>query len=361
MKPNNMSKTITEVFMDLVHIPSPSGNEKKVAEYVTQFLKPLGWNTFIDDKGNVIARTSHRTVKPVVFVAHMDTVQKPGEIVRPQFDGIHFTSDGTTILGADDKASVAVLLALARSFYESKTEPPVVLIFTTREEAGTMSSSALSFEEINPLFICNVDGSNALGTIDYRSYGQTIFELSIHGKAAHAAIEPEKGVHAISILARIVSGLRMGKSKSRTLNIGSISGGGATNIVPATASVRGEVRSYRQAMIKSTLDKILQDATRIAKKYGATARLKIVENTPPFIGAKSSFAVSRVVNALKKSGVAPIVQSATYTSDSGYLSASGYPTVTLCKGGLNPHSTSESITLVEMEMLLEIVQKIIID
>ena len=116
---------------------------------------------------------------PIVFVAHMDTVQKTDEIVHPQFNGKRFISDGTTILGADNKASIAVLLILAHEIFRSKKQSRVVLIFTTREELGTMGSSALSLTRFQPKLICNIDGSSRIGTIDYRSYGQLIFSLTV--------------------------------------------------------------------------------------------------------------------------------------------------------------------------------------
>jgi tripeptide aminopeptidase len=360
MKPDKTSTLLAEVFMDLVRIPSPSGNERKVAEYVAQFFKPLGWSTLIDNKGNVVAETSRCAVKPIVFVAHMDTVQKPGEVIKPQFDGKRFMSDGTTILGADNKASVAVLLVLAYELYQAKKNPNIVLMFTTREESGSMGSQFLPLNKIKPQFVCNIDGSSPIGTVDYRSYGQLVFSLTVRGKSAHAAIEPEKGVHAIAVMSKVINALPLGKDASGTFNIGFISGGGATNVVPDRVSARGEIRGYSKIAIREKLQRISTRAAKIAARYGASIDVQTVEYTPPFAGKIKSAPVHRVIRAIGECGLVPVLQSASYTSDASFLSQLGYPTVTVCKGGKNPHSTNESITLQEMEQLLSVLKKIVI-
>ncbi len=339
-----------DLFLKLVKIPSPSGHEQVVAKFLVNYLDKLGWKAQKDKWGNVVA-TLTAPGKRVLLASHMDTVQKPGQLIKPMFRAGKFTSDGTTILGADNKAGIIVLLEVARELINNPIGVEVVLVFTIREEAGEMGSSLLDLADINPDYIVNVDGGKTPGTIDVRALGQTVFEIKVLGKAAHAAINPEKGIHAIKVASEIVTHLEMGKtSQGEVVNIGQVSGGIQTNVIPDEVMLKGEVRAFDQAKINLLFTKVKNMAKAIALKYGAQTHIQMISKigVPVWEEKDGQELVEFAKAAAKKLGLKFIKSEMWGSSDANYLSQHGVPTISVNRGGKNPHSASESISLREM-------------
>ncbi len=223
-----------------------------------------------------------------------------------------------------------------------------------------MGSKYLDIKSIKPDFIFNVDGTGPIGTIDYASLSYTAFELHIKGKAAHSAIEPEKGISALQVASSICNRLTFGKrSNGSTFNIGVIRGGEKANVVMPDVYIKGEIRAFSDKVLEKELSTFEDVVKKQCHKFGAKFTLNILENIPPFIGSKESPIVSLVEKAIKKSRISPLKRKAFYTSDASYLAQAGYPTVTLCKGGKYSHTSKETITLVELKLLFSILQNII--
>lgn len=359
-----VDEMLSKIFLELVKIPSPSGKENKIAEFISNFLKQKGFEAIIDqshkkngsDTGNVIALLPGKGEK-LLFVAHMDTVQLEDEVVKPTFDGVTFTSDGSSILGADNKASVAVLLTIAAAVsLEKKGRHNLQFVFTTREESGLMGSEFLGIEKLNPSMIFNVDGSSSIGTIDYSSLGHLSFLIEIEGKAAHAAIEPENGIHALTVATKLYSLLKMGKNKDgSTFNIGYIKGGENTNVVMLNLVMKGEIRAYTESTLKKMWKEVERLSLRVEKKTGSKIKLKKGKLIPPFTGSKKSKIVGLAKDAIVSNNIKFNLRAAPYTSDSSYLAKTHIPTITICKGGKHAHTNKESITLREMFSLFKII------
>lgn len=355
---------LTKIFLGLVKIPSPSGKEKKVAEYIFTFLKQQGLEVTIDQSGqknysntgNVIATLPGRG-KKTLFTAHMDTVQLEDQVVKPTFDGITFRSDGSSILGADNKASIAVLLTIATiASSEKRNKPNLQFVFTTREEVGLMGSEFLAIKKLNPSMIFNVDGSSSIGTIDYSSLGHLSFLIEVEGKAAHAAIEPENGIHALTVATKLYSLLKTGKNKDgSTFNIGHIEGGKNTNIVMPNLVMKGEMRAYTESTLKKMWSNVENLASQVQKETGSIIKLKMGKLIPPFTGSKKSKIVTLAKDAIVSNNIKFHLQAAPYTSDSSYLAQAAIPTITICKGGKHAHTNKESITMREIRSLFKIV------
>lgn len=367
---NKIKKEIINQFVNLVKIPSSSGKEKLVGKYIKKIIIKNGWQVKVDksglqnqsDFGNIIAFHKSKNKNRYLFVAHMDTVQKPEEIVNPKIVNGEFKSDGTTILGADNKASVAVFLTLTKYLKFFKKSSDVVFAFTTREENGIMGSKYLDIKKINPKYIFNVDGSADLGTVDFQSLGQTVFEVNILGKAAHSTSNTNIGINALVMGSKIISSLRMGKFKDgTTLNIGIMKSGTGTNIIPYHAYLKGEVRGISQSKIDKRLKTVFELISKIVKSMKGKFDLKIVESNPPFVYKKNKKIIQIVKNAMAKLSLKYVSQTAPYTSDSSYLSQNGIPTLTICKGGKNAHSFEESISISELEKLYQILLTICYD
>ncbi len=197
--------------------------------------------------GNLIARF-RGTAKdpPLLLNAHMDTVE-PGKGVIPVFkDGI-FTSDGTTILGADDKSAIAILLETIRVLQENNLPyGPLELVFTICEETGLLGAKYLDYDLITATYGYALDATDTEGIVT-RAPGSDRLEFKIHGKDAHAGAAPEKGINAITLACKAIAGLEIGRiDHETTCNIGIIKGGIATNIVPNLVTVKGEIRSHNE-------------------------------------------------------------------------------------------------------------------
>ncbi len=376
---------IRELFMELVAIPSPSGRERVLAQQIADWLSDAGVHSRFDgtgvcngsDAGNLIATVPGAPERPtLLFVAHMDTVESGIEPVRPHHgeDGV-IRSAGETILGADNKSAVAALMRVCRAAHRlpSPRRPTVIAAFTSREEAGRMGVRLLDTEAMGVDCAFCVDGAQPIGTVITRALGQTTFVAVIHGRAAHAAANPEGGIDAIATAAAAVAVLPLGRRPGGgSASVAAIVGGSIidclgggetpvaealaaapTNSVPDIAFLRGEVRGYTVEAMERTTESIEETFRRTCDARGATYewtrdRERMV---PPLPGAPDSRALAMVRAAI--AGLPEVdleLREAQATLEANYLAAS-VDVVAVASGGRGPHQTSESIAVAELEQL----------
>jgi tripeptide aminopeptidase len=386
---------IRELFLELVAIPSPSGRERVLAEQIADWLDDAGVATRFDgsgprngsDAGNLIATVAGAPGQPtLLFVAHMDTVESGAEPVRPYEDDDHvIRSAGETILGADNKSAVAAVMRTCRVAQRLPVagRPTVVAAFTSREESGRMGASLLDLPSLGIDCAFCVDGSQPIGTVITRAPGQTTFVVAIHGRAAHAAANPEAGIDAIAAAAEAVSGLALGRLPGGgSAGVAAIVGGSViarldgetasppvrealaaapTNSVPDLAYVRGEVRGYTVCEIEDTTRVIEATFRRVCAERGA--RLEWIRDrermVPPLPGAPDSRALALVRAATDGlAGIALHLQEAQATLEANYL-APGVDVVAVASGGRGPHQTSESIAAGELHQLEALLTRIV--
>ena len=232
---------MTDTFMDLVQIDSVSREESRLAAYLKTQLDLLGAETVFDgsapqtgsDTGNLIARIKGSNGKaPLLFSAHMDTVE-PGRGIKPILTNGRITSDGTTILGADDKSAIAILLEMLRVLKGSgKPHPPMELVFSTCEEIGLLGAKHLDWSLISARQGYVLDTRDPDGLVT-RAPSANRLKFTVVGRDAHAGSAPEKGINAILIAAKAIAMLDLGRLDAETTcNLGVIKGGDAINIVP---------------------------------------------------------------------------------------------------------------------------------
>ncbi|MFO7707792.1 MAG: M20/M25/M40 family metallo-hydrolase [Desulfobacterales bacterium] len=267
---------LAETFKALAQTSSPSKREGRLAADLRFRLEALGADTWIDgsaaatgsDTGNLIARWGGKgPVPPLLLCAHMDTVG-PAENIRVRFaDGV-FTSDGTTILGADDKSAIAAVLEALQVVREQGIAcGPLELVFTTCEEIGLAGAKNLDYSRIESRFGYALDASDTEGIIT-RSPSSNNFEIRVIGRDAHAGAHPEKGINAIHFAAKAMAGLAIGRiDRETTCNIGVIEGGTATNIVPHLVKLRGEARSHDEGKLERVTRGILEAFERTASEH----------------------------------------------------------------------------------------------
>jgi tripeptide aminopeptidase len=371
---------VTQLFCELAAIPSPSGRERALGEQIQAWLAAHGVTADFDgtgerndsDAGNLLATVTGPTERPtLLFVAHMDTVESGEEPVRPWRDGDTIRSASETILGADNKSAVAALMCCLRSAQQRPADqrPTIIGAFTCREESGRMGASLLDLDGLGVDHAFSVDGSQPIGTVTTRALGQRTFVVSVHGRGAHAAADPESGVNAIAVAAEAIAVLPLGRLPGGgSVNVAAIVGGSAldapvrtapTNSVPDIALVRGEVRGYTTDDIDDTARAIRETFARACDARGAECQWTLHRGVPPLPGAADSGALALVRAAAERiDGVVLDLREAHATLEANYL-APHVDVVAVASGGSAPHQTSESITVGELRALEALLGEIV--
>ncbi len=244
---------VKDEFLELVQISSVSKREGTVARRLTAVLEGMGASVEVDDAGdkigsdtgNLVARFpgSAPDAAPFLLCAHMDTVV-PGENIRPVVDGDIIRSDGTTILGGDDKSGIVAILEAVRALREQRiAHGPIDVLLTICEEMGLVGAKHFDVGRLRARtgLVLDCDGVHELIT---RAPAANRMSFTVHGLEAHAGIAPEEGISAIRVAAEAIAAMRLGRvSAETTANIGRIEGGLASNIIPNRVTLRAETRS----------------------------------------------------------------------------------------------------------------------
>jgi tripeptide aminopeptidase len=267
---------LAETFKFLAEIDSVSREERTISRAIQSRLESMGAETVVDgagDKiggntGNLIARLKgNRPVPPLLLNAHMDTVEPGKGVTAVLWDGV-FTSDGTTILGADDKSAVAIILETLEIIRENDLPcGPLELVFTVCEEIGLLGAKHLDLDSITATFGYALDATDTEGIVT-RAPSANRVEFRVHGKDAHAGAAPEKGINAILLASKAIANLELGRIDSETTcNIGIIEGGTATNIVPNLVTVKGEVRSHDEKKVDKITHAMVSSFKGVVDNY----------------------------------------------------------------------------------------------
>jgi len=234
---------LIKLLMDLIRIDSPSGEEDAMDREISARLLELGLKVQHDSFNNVIAKLAG-SGEPVLLSAHLDTVE-PGRGIQPKLDGDVLRSDGSTILGGDCKAGVSIIVEALTAVVESGAPNlPVAAVFTRHEEGGLVGAHHLDFGLLSAKRGVVLDGEGPVSRVSLAAPSQNVVTGNITGRAAHAGLEPEKGISAIIIAAEILTQLPLGRIDAETTsNVGRIEGGLKRNIIPEQAFIDGEIRS----------------------------------------------------------------------------------------------------------------------
>lgn len=362
--------TPLDLFLSLVQIGSPSGREGRLADAIEAWLRDTGLSVERDDAaaitgsdtGNLIVRRDRDADRPtVLFVAHLDTVQAPDDVIEPVLgaDAI-VRSASETILGADNKASVAALLSLLARPHPDHAN--LIAVFSTCEESGRMGVTALGPLAAEVDFAFPVDGSYPVGTVLEAALGQVPFSLQVHGRRAHAAKDPAAGIHAIQAACEIVAGLELGWVGESVLNISAVGGGADTNVVPDYAELRGEVRAFAHAPLSARLDRVRERAAAVAAARGVSWELieQRDDGAPPFEPAAAERNLAIVARAAATLALPLVRERCVATLEANFLHAMGMATLGIAAGGRGPHATSESLPVSELERLSALLDAVLV-
>ena len=345
---------LVDLFVRLAGIASPTGAEREVADTVKRYLGDLGLGVHEDDSapvtgcgcGNLVARISGRgKAEPVGLCAHLDTVpvsRAPRVVVEDGF----VRSDGATVLGADDKAAVAVLLTLARALVADPPAGDVELVFTAGEEAGLLGAKAMDLSRLTTRRVFVLDSDGAPGTMIIASPTQKRVDAEFRGQAAHAGIAPERGRSAIVAAAHAVAAMRLGRiDEETTANIGLVHGGTAPNVVAERCAVSGEARSHDRAKVTALAEEMVHAAAAAAAEAGVDVEIDVREAFCGYRHAADSPLLAIGAEAAALAGLEARQVDGGGGSDANVFNAAGLPALTLGVGFENAHSPQERMSV----------------
>ncbi len=341
---------LVDRFVDLVRIDSPSGGEEFVAEMVAARLRALGLEPRQDSLHNVTAFMPGEG-EPILLNAHMDSVA-PCLGIEPRIDEqrgiIH--SSGATILGADDRAGVAAILEALQSMREDRMpHRPLEIAITVQEETGLNGAKGLDLSPFKAKMGAVLDADGPVGTITVESPTHNLISVTVTGKAAHAGVEPEKGVSAIVVAAEAITNMPLGRiDEETTANIGTINGGAARNIVPAKCEIVAEARSRRESTLKRQTATMVRAFERAAKKHHAQVEIHVERAYEQFRFSPRDPVIRWVSAAVERLGRSPIYQPSGGGSDANVFNAHGIAAVPVGVGYEKIHTTDEFIPIAEL-------------
>ena len=379
------SERLLATFLELIEIDSPSGAEKGIADYCQRALEAAGCTVQIDDSasqtgsntGNLIACLpaypvdSHQDALPIYFSAHMDSVEPCRGIKAQIIDGILY-SDGKTILAGDDKVGIAVIIELIRCLTEAEpagaAHPEIRVLLSVKEEVGligAMAMDAAMFAGQTGAACYVLDAGGKPGLVVNGAPYHYSYRAEFKGLAAHAGIAPNEGISAIRAAASAVAKLPQGRiDDSSTINVGSIQGGSADNVVAAQCLVTGELRSHSLEMIESLKTQIEEIFKSAATDDGSGAgAAEVVLNWSKsyegFYAAEDSPQVELAFKAARSLGLEAKAEISNGGADTNILAAHGLAAVSLGSGMEHVHSTAECLEIEDMENLARLALAIV--
>ena len=346
---------LAELFTDLCRIPSPFGHERACADRVTAELRGMGLAAEEDERGNLLARLPGRGERSILLCAHMDTVECDVPIEPVLVEG-GWENEHDGILGADNKAALAVMLAVARRASIEGSPVGLELLFTVSEEDSLAGAKAFDASRLRAEFGYVFDHATPIGEIVTASPTAYRMEADFHGKAAHAGIRPEDGRSAVLAAARAIAAMPLGRIDAETTaNVGSVHGGVAsTNVVPERCRLRAEVRSLDPARVETVVSGLV-DAL-----YDGAAQSECdvdVVSEKVFTGYRvrpSAPELAAAEDALRACGYEPTRIGTGGGSDANALQAAGFSCLCLANGTERAHETTERVSVVALEGMLDV-------
>lgn len=351
---------LRELFVRLAGIRSPSLEEREMADAVKDFVRGVGLEAFEDasaaltggDCGNLIVRLPGRGEgTPIALCAHLDTVpldRAPTVIVE---NGV-VRSDGETILGADDKAAVAVLLLVLRDLAQEPPAAAVEFVFTAGEEIGLQGAKALDPASVAAAAVFVFDSEGEPGAVIAGAPTLKAIAAEFRGVAAHAGIEPQRGRSAILAAARALAAMDLGRiDDETTANAGLIEGGSAVNVVAERCVVRAEARSRDEQKLAAQVAGMVEAITVAAAETGVDVEIEIEEHYRGYAHAADALPLRIADAALADAGLEARHVGSGGGSDANVFNARGLPSLTLGVGFERVHSPHECIRLERLEQL----------
>jgi len=355
---------LNQTFSTLCRIESPSGSERACADWVTRELRGMGLEVTEDDRGpeagsdagNLLTRIDGAGPGSLLICAHLDTVPLAAPVEPVQVDG-GWENANEAILGADNKAAVAVALELARRLLGSGQPPPVSveLLFTVCEEVALRGAKAFDAHRLRSRFGYVFDHATPIGEIVVASPTYHRIVAEIHGRSAHAGIRPEDGRSAIAAAAKGIAAMTLGRlDPETTANVGTITGGSSANVVPDRCRVVAEARSLDPERAESVATEIVDHLQDGADSAECDLDIEVERMFDGYRTRASEPHVALAESALRACGYEPTHIRTGGGSDANALQAAGFPCTNLANGTERNHQTDERVSVDALEGMLEV-------
>ena len=322
----------------------------------------MGYDSAIDDFGNLYTATEATSLEDMFLSCHLDTVPIPeGEALSVIRQNGRISSGGNTILGGDDKLGVAAALEMLAMCREHPgLHRGLDIIFTVQEELGSLGGGAVEPQRLRARNGFNLDGETPPGSVIYQAPRKARFICSVHGKSAHAALAPEDGVNAVVIAGAIVARLPLGiPGPESTSNVGSISGGTQTNIIPDYAEFVGELRSFSDEEFRSVQSNIDRICRETAREMNGSVEIIWESVYSGYSISKDALCARWFNTACETRGLQPVFLSSRGGGDSNQLNARGLSNLVFGLGMHNIHSNDEFIVEDEYAKAVELLRTIV--
>ena len=345
-----------EDFLYWAKIDGPSKQEKVISELLEKTLTDLGFTVSFDEAhknfdgevGNLFAywEGTDPTIEPLFFSTHMDTVLSTKDLKPVVKDGVIY-SDGTTILGADDRAAIAAYLEAIRVIQETNTPcGPIEILLTVAEQQGLTGARYLDYSKVKSNAGYIFDSSGDVGQVILQGPYSSKFHIEVIGHASHIGLNPEEGISAFLIAADILKSVKLGKLDDDTLaNIGIIEGGEISSIIPGSVKMTGEVRCFNKAGLDECIQNIFTVANQIAKEHGGSVKTEIEKKYLGFNISRDNPLVGNAIMATASNDFKPTLVRTLGGADTNVFNENGLTCITLSNGFRNIHTFQEHISI----------------
>jgi tripeptide aminopeptidase len=350
-------------FVRLCEIESPSRAERAMADAVTAELRELGLEVTEDDTGsdtgsdagNLLARIpAPEGARTILLCAHLDTVPLDAPVEVEEVEGV-IANRNEAILGADNKAAVAVILAVARRLVSAGTPVGVEILFTTCEELALAGAKAFDMSALRSEYGFVFDHASPIGELIMAAPSYYSIEGRFRGKAAHAGLCPEKGHNAIEAAAAAVAATRFGRLDAQTTaNVGRIEGGTASNVVAERCYLQCEARSIDHERAGAVATSIVDAMTEAASDRECDLEMHVEELFRAYKVVRGSAPVEAASRALEGLGIEPRPISTGGGADANVFQARGFNCLNVANGTEGAHQPDERVTVDALETMLDV-------
>jgi tripeptide aminopeptidase len=369
---------LKHLLLDLVRIDSLSRREGACAARLRRELEQLGAICRFDNAaekvkgevGNLIARIEGtvRGVPALLLCAHMDTVA-PGEGVKPVVEGDIIRTDGTTVLGGDDKSGCAIICETLHQLREQQiAHGPIDAVFTVCEEIGLLGAKHLDLAMVEAREGLVYD-SDSPGYLFVRAPGAKALRFTVRGLEAHAGMAPERGLSAIKIASDAIATMRLGRvDNETTANLGTIEGGRALNIIPNQVVIRGEARSRDNAKLDRQVAHMIEcfeqavqraTVTLEGRRFDASLEYAVRTEYEAMNVAEDTPIVRKVVEAARRTGRVVKPEATGGGCDANILNRRGLVVANLGTGMRDIHTVREWLDINDMVSTAEVTLELI--
>ncbi len=364
---------LTDTFLALTAIDAESYHERAIADELIRRLEALGLTVTEDDQGEALSKLggvdpavgagnlfavlpATAPGEPILLSAHMDTVSPGNRIQAVLHEDGRITSDGSTVLGADDHAAVAEILEILAVIQEKQIpHPKIEVLISAAEEPYCQGSRVFDYSVCEAKEAYVFDMSGPVGYAAVAAPSLISFKVEVKGRSAHAGFAPEAGIHAIAIAGEALSHIQNGHAdEETTVNIGTIQGGVQANVVPNSVVLTGEIRSMQDEKALAQLEHIRSAFEKAAEKFGGSATVTSKQQVKAYRIDETEPVATRFVKAANSVGLEPIFRQTFGGSDNNHFATHDIRGIVVACAMNRVHSVDEYTTVDELVKATEL-------